>query len=42
LPYSNSLTAGVLQRESAHASITCRDVRNSHGFSIPCEAYRLF
>jgi len=42
LPYGQSITAGVLQCESAEAGITCRDVGNGHGFSISLQAYRLF
>ena len=42
LPYGQSITAGVLRCQSAPSSITCRDVRTGHGFSISREAYRLF
>ena len=42
LPYGDSITAGVLQCESAKAGITCRDTQTSHGFSISQRAYQLF
>jgi hypothetical protein len=42
LPYGQSITAEVLQCESAQSGITCRDVRTGHGFSISRQAYRLF
>jgi hypothetical protein len=42
LPYGDSITAGVLQCESAESGITCRDVQTGHGFSISLRAYRLF
>lgn len=42
LPYGESITAGVLQCESAESGITCRDVQTGHGFSISRQAYRLF
>jgi hypothetical protein len=42
LPYGESITAGVLQCESAESTITCRDIQAGHGFSISLEAYRLF
>jgi hypothetical protein len=42
LPYGESITAGVLQCESAESGITCRDIRSSHGFSISGQAHQLF
>jgi hypothetical protein len=42
LPYGDSITAGVLQCESAESGITCRDVQTGQGFSISLRAYRLF
>jgi len=42
LPYGDSITAGVLQCESAESGITCRDVQTGHGFSISLRVYRLF
>jgi hypothetical protein len=42
LPYSVSISAGVLRCESAEAGITCRDTQTSHGFSISQQAYQLF
>jgi hypothetical protein len=42
LPYGESITAGVLECESAESGFTCRDVETGHGFSISREAYRLF
>lgn len=42
LPYGESITAAVLECESAESGITCRDVETGHGFSISREAYRLF
>jgi hypothetical protein len=42
LPYGQSISAGVLQCESAQSGITCRDVRTGHGFSISLQVYRLF
>jgi hypothetical protein len=42
LPYGESITAGVLQCESADSGVTCRDSGTSHGFSISQQAYQLF
>jgi hypothetical protein len=42
LPYGESITAGVLQCESADSGVTCRDSGTSHGFSISQRAYQLF
>jgi hypothetical protein len=42
LAYGESITAGLLRRESAESGITCSDVRTSHGFSISRQAYQLF
>jgi hypothetical protein len=42
LPYGESITAGVLQCESAETVITCRDSQTRHGFSISRQACQLF
>jgi hypothetical protein len=42
LPYGESITAGVLECDSADSGFTCRDVETGHGFSISRQAYQLF
>jgi hypothetical protein len=42
LAYGQSISAGVLQCDSAESSITCRDINTGRGFAIAREAYRVF
>jgi hypothetical protein len=42
LAYGRSVSAGILQCDSAESGITCRDTETGHGFAIAREAYRVF
>jgi hypothetical protein len=42
LAYGQSISAGVLQCDSAESGITCRDINTGRGFAIAREAYRVF
>jgi hypothetical protein len=42
LAYGKSISAGVLQCDSAESGITCRDTATGHGFAISREAYQVF
>jgi hypothetical protein len=42
LAYGQSVTAGLMQCDSAESGVTCRDTATGHGFTIAREAYRVF
>lgn len=42
LAYGDSIAAGTLQCTSRESSMSCRDIRSGHGFTLSREAYQLF
>jgi hypothetical protein len=42
LDYGQSVSAGLMQCDSAESGVTCRDTKTGHGFTIAREAYRVF
>jgi uncharacterized protein DUF6636 len=42
LDYGQSVSAGLMQCDSAESGITCRDTKTGHGFTIAREEYQVF